>query len=253
MLRFPLVIGSIVSSLILGWATSPASSAADTSYSPYAGEDFPRNVYFGDTHIHSSWSADAGNMGNRRIGPDDAYRFARGDEITAHNGMSVRLRRPLDFILLSDHAEYLGVMNMLDQEDPVLLATEVGARWAEWRRTGRDIEVFTEFGMSLLESSDIIDSVDVERTVWSRVVANADRWNEPGVFTAFIGYEWTSTPNGKNLHRNVIFADGAELAGPGRPLELLRRSAARVRCGASWRATRRRPADASSRSRTTRT
>ena len=107
--------------------------ATDDSYSPYGDEDFPRNVYFGDTHIHSSWSADAGNMGNRRIGPEQVYRFSRGETVESHNGMDVRLRRPLDFILLSDHAEYLGVMNMLDRQDPVLLATETGKRWAEWR------------------------------------------------------------------------------------------------------------------------
>ncbi|MCP4908254.1 MAG: DUF3604 domain-containing protein [bacterium] len=181
-------------------------------YSPYADEDFPRNVYFGDTHIHSAWSADAGNMGNRRIGPDSVYRFSRGEEIRAHNGMAVRLRRPLDFILLSDHAEYLGVMNMLDREDSVLLETETGRRWLQWRKAGEHMKVFAEFGLSLLNSQDIIQSLEVERTAWSRVVANADRWNDPGRFTAFVGYEWTSTPGGRNLHRNVIFADDGDRA-----------------------------------------
>lgn len=190
----------------------------DVSYSPYAGEAIPRNVYFGDTHVHSSWSADAGNMGNRRIGPDDAYRFARGEEVTAHNGMRVRLKRPLDFFLLSDHAEYLGVMNMLDRSDPALLATEVGGRWGAWRREGKDLDVFTEFGTSLLGNFDMIESPALERTVWNRVIENAERWNEPGKFTALIGYEWTSTPGGKNLHRNVIFADGGERAGKVIPL-----------------------------------
>ena len=190
-----------------------SSVASGESYSPYADDERPRNVYFGDTHIHSSWSADAGNMGNRRIDPEQVYRFSRGETVTAHNGMPVKLRRPLDFILLSDHAEYLGVMNMLDEKDPVLLKTETGKRWSEWRSAGEDLKVFADFGISLLESRDIIQDKEVERTAWSRVVANADRWNDPGRFTAFIGYEWTSTPNGKNLHRNVIFADDASLAG----------------------------------------
>ena len=75
-----------------------ALAGAGHSYSPYPNEDFPREVFFGDTHIHSSWSADAGNMGNRRIGPDEVYRFARGETVTAHNGMPVRLRRPLDLL-----------------------------------------------------------------------------------------------------------------------------------------------------------
>ncbi|MEZ4356165.1 MAG: DUF3604 domain-containing protein [Myxococcota bacterium] len=198
-------------------ATSPEASTsvdapATPTYSPYADETFPRQVFFGDLHVHSSWSADAGNMGNRRIGPDEAFRFARGEELVAHNGMAVKLRRPLDFLLVSDHAEYLGVMNMLDRDDPVLLETETGARWSGWRKSGRDLEVFAEFGISLLEHRDLIDSPVLEKTVWGRVVENAERWNEPGRFTAFIGYEWTATPGGKNLHRNVLLADGAERA-----------------------------------------
>jgi hypothetical protein len=211
-------VGAAVVAPAFSKESSPAKDSADSdraglpSYSPYAGETFPREVYFGDTHIHSSWSADAGNMGNRRIDPDSVYRFSRGEEVTAHNGMKVRLRRPLDFILLSDHAEYLGVMNMLDRKDPVLLETETGRRWLDWRVAGEHMKVFAEFGLSLMESRDIIDSVDVERTAWNRVVENAERWNDPGRFTAFIGYEWTSTPGGKNLHRNVIFADNGDRA-----------------------------------------
>ena len=212
-----ILVAGLLGSL-LGVAAYAAAASADDEYSPYAGEDFPRNVYFGDTHIHSAWSADAGNMGNREIDPDAVYRFSRGEEITAHNGMAVRLRRPLDFVLLSDHAEYLGVMDMLDREDPVLLATETGRRWLAWRKAGEHLKVFAEFGQSLLESIDVIESRAVERAAWDRVVANADRWNEPGRFTAFIGYEWTSTPGGKNLHRNVIFADDGERAGQVLPI-----------------------------------
>ncbi|MFK7895988.1 MAG: DUF3604 domain-containing protein [Myxococcota bacterium] len=219
------ILNAVTLSLIAAGASfvmldSSASAEAEAgvangaaSYSPYAGERFPRNVFFGDTHVHSSWSADAGNMGNRRIGPDDAYRFARGEEVTAHNGMRVRLKRPLDFFMLSDHAEYLGVMNMLDRSDPVLLATETGARWKAWRDAGENLKIFAEFGASILGEGDIIDSPELEKTVWNRVIENADRWNAPGEFTALIGYEWTSTPGGKNLHRNVIFADGRERAG----------------------------------------
>jgi hypothetical protein len=189
------------------------AEAQPVAYSPYADESIPRDVWFGDLHVHSSWSADAGNMGNRRIGPDEVYRFARGETVTAHNGTPVRLRRPLDFLLLSDHAEYLGVMNMLDREEPVLLQTQTGRRWLGWRQSGEHLKIFAEFGMALMEGRDVIGSEAVAQTAWSRVVANADRWNDPGRFTAFIGYEWTSTPGGKNLHRNVLFADGSDRAG----------------------------------------
>jgi hypothetical protein len=211
MIRVQRLLGALLWAAPLAMTLSISVDAND-SYSPYGAEEFPRDVYFGDTHIHSSWSADAGNMGNRRIGPEQVYRFSRGETVEAHNGMKVRLRRPLDFILLSDHAEYLGVMNMLDRQDPVLLETETGRRWLGWRQAGEHMKVFAEFGISLLESRDIIESDDVERTAWSRVVANADRFNDPGRFTAFIGFEWTSTPGGKNLHRNVIFADDGDRA-----------------------------------------
>jgi hypothetical protein len=211
------IVWSVVVALAFGSSAGVAYGESEVSdeirYSPHADERIPREVYFGDLHVHSSWSADAGNMGNRRIGPDEVYRFARGETVTAHNGMDVRLRRPLDFLLISDHAEYLGVMNMLDREDPVLLATETGRRWLDWRRGGEHLKIFAEFGMALMEGRDVIGSEAVERTAWSRVIANAERWNEPGRFTAFIGYEWTATPGGKNLHRNVLFADDAERAG----------------------------------------
>ena len=81
---------------------------AEQSYSPYVNQPFPRNVYFGDTHLHTKYSADAGLYGNKRIGPEQAYALAKGEEISAHNGMRVKLSRPLDFLVLSDHAEYLG-------------------------------------------------------------------------------------------------------------------------------------------------
>ena len=113
---------------LMGWLVSLAA-AAQPSYSPHAGTDFPRQVYWGDTHVHSAWSVDAGNQGNLEIGPGEAYRFARGEEITAHNGMAVKLRRPLDFFLLSDHAEFLGVLPRLDGDDPLARSTEGGERW----------------------------------------------------------------------------------------------------------------------------
>ena len=186
---------------------------AETSYSPYAGEDFPRNLYWGDTHVHSSWSVDAGNMGNLRIGPDEAYRFARGEELTAHNGMRVRLRRPLDFFLLSDHAAYLGVLPRLDAGDELARSTETGERWYQLRQRGDMLGVFQEFADSFLRGVDVIANEPLEQAVWQDVIANAERYNQPGVFTAFIGYEWTASPSGTNLHRNVVFRDGPEKAG----------------------------------------
>jgi hypothetical protein len=199
---------------ILGLSLILASSAgAQESYSPYAGEDFPREVFWGDTHVHSSWSVDAGNMGNLRIGPDEAYRFARGEELTAHNGRKLRLKRPLDFLLLSDHAEYLGVLPRLDAGDLLARSTETGERWYQLRKSGEMLTVFLEFADSFLRGVDIIENEDLERAVWMDVIENAERYNAPGKFTALIGYEWTSSANGENLHRNVVFREGADKAG----------------------------------------
>jgi len=186
-----------------------AATWAQQSYSPHAGEDFARNVYFGDLHVHTSWSPDAGNMGNLRLDPDQAFRFAKGEEVQAENGMAVRLRRPLDFLLLSDHAEYLGLMPRLDAGDPLARETEVGERWYGLRKEGKMAEVFAEFADSVRSGKDVIENEALQSAVWTDVIANAERHHSPGVFTAFIGYEWTESDAGNNLHRNVLFADGA--------------------------------------------
>jgi hypothetical protein len=186
------------------------SLAEEDNYSPYAGEAFPRNVYFGDTHVHSSWSPDAGGSGNERLTPVEALRFARGEEITAHNGQKIRLRRALDFLMVSDHSEYLGLYPMLEEMYPPLVATERGTHWIELIKAGRRSLIGGEFALSLSGGQDIIGDRSFVGLVWKRLVDHVERANSPGQFTAFIGYEWTSMPGGANLHRNVLFRDGPE-------------------------------------------
>jgi len=181
-----------------------------SSYSPYADQTYARRVFWGDTHVHTSWSPDAGAGGNTQIGPDEAFRFARGETVTGHNGMRLALRRPLDFLVVSDHSEYMGLYPMLEERDPDLLASETGRRWAELVRDGKRSQVGAEFAAGLPSGKDLIESPAFARSVWDRVIANAEGHNEPGRFTAFIGYEWTSMPAGANLHRVVLFGDGAE-------------------------------------------
>lgn len=188
---------------------SLVSVASD--YSPYIGEDYPRNLYWGDTHVHSAYSVDAAVLGRTRLSPVDAYRFAIGEEVTATNGMLAKLIRPLDFIVLSDHAEYLGLMQAINRSDPLLLETKTGRRWFDQIRKGGD-----DFNTAMYEiliglaAPNKINSEPLRRSAWDQVIANAEQFNEPGKFTAFIGYEWTSnTIKGDNLHRNVIFRDDA--------------------------------------------
>jgi len=104
------------------------------SYSPYAGRNFPTKVLFGDTHLHTAISVDAGTMCT--VGQEDAFRFARGEEITTTHGMRAKLSRPLDFLVLTDHAEMYGLMPRLKAGDPEILSQEMGKRWYDMLKTG---------------------------------------------------------------------------------------------------------------------
>ncbi len=176
-------------------------------YSPYAGEHYPNRVYFGDTHLHSSWSTDAG-MAGATLGPDVAYRISRGEEVTSHLGWKVKLIRPLDFLVLSDHAENLGLAEFIRRSDPIILANETGKKWHDWVKEGKGYDAFLEWLRA--DNRDLIDEPRMMRSIWEKVVHNADKYYVPGVFTTFHGFEWTSHPGGNNMHRVVIFRDGGE-------------------------------------------
>ncbi len=180
-------------------------------YSPYVDQNFPQNVYFGDTHLHSSWSTDAG-MAGATLGPEEAYRFARGEEVTSHLGLRVKLIRPLDFIVLADHAENFGLADLIRNSDPTVLASPVGKRWHDMAKAGKGYDAFIEWLRGTSEGKDQINNPAMARTAWERATANADRYYDPGVFTAFIGFEWTSQPGGNNIHRVVIVRDNADRA-----------------------------------------
>jgi hypothetical protein len=178
-------------------------------YSPYVEDHYPQNVYFGDTHLHTSWSADAGLAG-ATLGPDVAYRVARGEAIESQTGQPFKLIRPLDFVVVADHAENLGIADYLNRSDPLVLESETGRRWSDYFKSGKGINAAYEWSEANARGEDPIDSPEMNARVWESVIENAERYNEPGVFTTFIGYEWTSGPDSNNLHRNVIFRDGAD-------------------------------------------
>ncbi len=193
-------------------AEAPVRTASEPvpNYSPFVDREYATQVFWGDTHVHTSWSPDANAGGNTQIDPDAAYRFAKGETVTGHNGQPVRLRRPLDFLVVADHSEYMGLFPMLEAGDPDLLANETGGRWAGLIAEGKRAQVGSEFAMGLPSGKDLIKSPAFQRSVWNRVIENAERHDAPGRFTAFVGYEWSSMPRGANLHRIVLFADGAD-------------------------------------------
>ncbi len=180
-------------------------------YSPYVDQHFPQRVFFGDTHHHSSYSVDSGMFGNT-LGPDQSFRFARGEEVTSSTGVRAKLIRPLDFLVVSDHAEYLGLSNLLAKGDPQLLTTEAGKEWYAALQKGGDAAWLAAVGMmkDFTTGNERVKDPKLKRSIWDSVVDIASDYNDPGVFTAFNGYEWSSAPGGINLHRVVIFRDGPD-------------------------------------------
>ncbi|TKZ20980.1 DUF3604 domain-containing protein [Shimia litoralis] len=187
----------------------------EIEYSPYINDDFPNQVFFGDTHLHTAYSADAGLVG-AILTPDDAYKFAKGEEITSSNGIPARLQQPLDWLVVTDHAENLGLPIALEEDSPALLENEWGRKiseiYAPRTDESRALSYDTWMQDALNIVTDPLAGTGFSEAMWPRVTAAAEQHNQPGAFTALIGYEWTSGPNGNNLHRNIIFRDGKALA-----------------------------------------
>jgi hypothetical protein len=182
------------------------------NFSPYAGRNYPTRVLWGDTHLHTAISVDAGTM--CRVGQEDAFRFARGEEIATTYGLRAKLSRPLDFLVIADHAEMYGLMPQLLSGDPEILATRIGRKWYDALKSGDNDKVFAtamEIVASLSTKEAPIKSDKAVRNAWQAYTALADKYNEPGRFSAIIGFEYT-TMGGNNLHRNVLFRGNASMA-----------------------------------------
>jgi len=180
-------------------------------YSPYVGRDYPDQVLFGDTHFHTNLSFDAGLVGTT-LDVHAGYRMARGEKVISNSGQPVQLIRPLDFLAITDHSEMLGLAPAIQRSDPALLADPWG-KWVHERfnagQEGR-MEAFADIIKRSASGENPFDSDELTRSIWGEYVQIADQYNNPGRFTAMIGFEWSSTPGGNNLHRCVIFRDGAE-------------------------------------------
>ncbi len=169
------------------------------------------NLYWGDTHLHTNLSLDAGAFGNR-IGMDVAYRFARGEEVTSTTGLKTKLSRPLDFLVIADHSDGMGIFPGLMAEDEFIMKTPEGKRWKklldEGKATECAVDIITNFSQGTLSFKT--NDKEMMKPVWETVVEAAEKYNDPGKFTAFIGYEWTSLIKGNNLHRCVIYRDDGD-------------------------------------------
>jgi hypothetical protein len=211
-----LAISAITFLLLLGAcsqpdAVSPSEAVSGEGAAPQIAADPNRTAYFGDVHVHTNFSFDAFLFGTRRT-PDEAYEFAKGGAIEHATGFVMQMKKPLDFQAVSDHAFYLGMMPAL---------AEVGGQFEDHRLAEVVRNATTPQGAGAAfqaalgnlrraargeEVDDDLDDRDVARDAWERIIAAAERHNDPGTFTAFIGYEYTSSgPEVQNLHRNVIF------------------------------------------------
>ncbi|MEJ2534471.1 MAG: DUF3604 domain-containing protein [Gammaproteobacteria bacterium] len=191
-------------------------------YSPYAGRNFPSRPLWGEMHLHTSWSGDAVASGTR-IGPDEALRFAQGEEITSSTGQKVKLSRPYDWMMVADHSDALNMFNSVLEGDPALMADPTLKKWHEGMNAGGEeasavvMEIITLQGNGQIPAS--MTDENAQRDQWRAMTEIVESHNDPGTFTALIGYEWTSNyAGGNNLHRNIVYRDGKALADQVRPM-----------------------------------
>ncbi|MGI9471680.1 MAG: DUF3604 domain-containing protein, partial [Rubripirellula sp.] len=185
-------------------------------YSPYANRKFPARPLFGDTHLHTGMSLDAGVWGTSLM-PVEAYRFARGEQVKSSTGQPVKLSRPLDFLVVTDHSDNMGWVTDLIAGKPQLLSDEWGKKWYGMIQEGKGndaaLEMIGLFSQGKFPASQMYaPGTPGYRHAWEETVEAAEEYNEPGRFSAIIGFEWTSLVQGGNMHRNVIFRDNADRA-----------------------------------------
>ncbi len=198
-------------------------SPIDVPEAPY-----PMQVYFGDTHLHTSNSIDAFGFGTR-LGPEEALRFARGEEVTATMGMKAKLDRPLDFLVVSDHSDGLGATKALYDAPGFLIRDPTLRRWHDMMRESNEgsqravAEIINAAATGKVPEAmkPNAESAKRQHKIWSDYTSIMERYNEPGKFTTLLGFEFTLMPNGNNLHRVVVFRDGKDLVDQVQPLQSL--------------------------------
>ena len=219
-MRYLSILGVVVATLLPALAAAQGYAGdvgieegqvtlGQPEYSPYLHQSRPDRVLFGDTHLHTSYSTDAGMIGNY-LGPDEAFRFARGETVTASGGQRARLIRPLDFLVIADHSENLGLAPLIAESNPDLLRSPWGKRVHDLVKAGKGFDAYGVWGMEMAAGNDPLKNDPLTRSIWNRIVASAEAFNQPGAFTALHGFEWSSSYEANNLHRVVVFRDDAD-------------------------------------------
>jgi len=190
------------------------------TYSPYAERDYPMFPLWGDSHLHTGYSMDAGLFG-ATLKHEDAYRLAQGEQIKTNTGQSMKLSRALDWLVITDHSDQMGMVQDIIKGDKAVMATEQGRRWHDGMKKGGDAAAETTMDLITTFSNGQLDPKLIEMyspgsnnydSVWAYMVDTAEEYNDPGRFSAMIGFEWTSLVEGANMHRNVILRDDGDLA-----------------------------------------
>jgi len=195
-------LGSILSGFALAGLAWPLSARAASPAD--------RQAYFGETHVHTSWSLDAFAIGNTLTNPGDAYKYFKGEPIKHPLGYDVKIDTPLDWAGVTDHSEYAGVVNLANEPGSAISKIPEAQPLVLKARTKEEMERVALYAINTLASGPPVKALmapEIAGTVWKRNVALADQANQPGKFTAFCSYEWTSMPNNMNLHRNIFFKD----------------------------------------------
>ncbi|KAB1067789.1 DUF3604 domain-containing protein [Tamlana haliotis] len=184
------------------------------------------DVYWGETHLHTQLSADAGLFGNK-LGLDAAYRFAKGEEVTSSTGIKAKINRPLDYLVITDHSDFMGFAEDIDKGAPNVLADAKGKEWYDGMKAGGQaatdaafnlITTFSQGKMPAALSKDYSPGSEIYGRVWQNCIDAAEAHYNPGEFTTIIGYEWTSLVKGANMHRNVLFRDNGDKASQVEPM-----------------------------------
>ena len=200
---------------VIGLKQSCLCACAMMAVTSAVSGDYPNDAYFGDTHVHTGWSADAGFDGAVKT-PVEAYRLASGEEIIANSGIKVRLNRPYDWFMVTDHSDAMGVINKVVEGNEEMLKDDTVRGWSEALNSGDEAAAAAaKSELIVMQSEERLPSVVMDpkwmKIAWEETVDAAEQFYRPGEFTTFIAFEWTvNADGGNNLHRNVIYRDGAE-------------------------------------------